>query len=418
MGRFSILLVGRYYYIYGGAERYQIELERLLSDTIADVIPFSTKSEKNIYTPYSRYFARTINFRNPGLPDPINYIYSFWAKGAISQLISQFKTDIAHLNVYHGQLTSSIISPLAQAGIPIVHTLHDYKQVCAAGTLYSQGRVCQSCNGSRFWMASLKRCRRGVAKSVLSSIEAYVSRLNGDIKKIDRFISPSQFLAQKVIELGIPREKVSVINNFLDCSGIQPSLQNDGYFLYFGRLDRTKGILTLAEAFKELPKLKLLIAGTGEEQDLLSQFISRHGIKNISLLGYKTSSELAALIQNSMCTILPSQWYENFPYAALESFAYSKPIIASKIGGIPEIVDDVINGLLFESGNVAELRRCVDWIHNHQQQAREMGMAGRKKVESSYSPTKHIEKLAELYRQVISEKGGGSSIGSEKKLSM
>ena len=399
---FTVLNAGQNYYIRGGSDKYQFVLSNLLHQHGHRVIPFATDSPKNESTPWSKYFAPEVNFTSPTVRDLLRFIYSKPAKIAIANLLEEADVDVAHLHIYYGQLTASILEPLKQAGVPIVQTLHEYKIVCPVYTLRSQGEICQACGGKDFWQATLKRCNRdSLTRSILSTVESYVSKTLGSVSKIDRFITVSHFQREKMIELGIPAEKLTTIHNFIDTSEIEPNSQPGEYLLYFGRLEDSKGVFTLVEAASTLKDVPLLIVGDGEARLELSKIIEQRNLQHIKLLGFKQKDELLSLIRNSICTIAPSEWYETFGLTLIESFAYGRPVIASRIGGMTEIVTDKVDGYLFSPGSVEELRSRMSWMATHRDKAVEMGIAGRLKVETQFNPQLHYQKLLSVYKKAI-----------------
>ena len=398
----AVLNAGQNYYIRGGSDKYQFDLTDLLSHRGHTVIPFAAENPKNWQTPHSIYFPKGVDFDNPSVKGLLQFIYSKPASRAIRRLLIDRKIDIAHLHIYYGQLTSSILKPLKQAGVPIVQTLHEYKIVCPVYTLLSNGKICQACSQGAFWNATIKRCnRQSFARSALSTVESYVSHSLGAVDQVDRFIAVSDFLRRKVVEMGLPEEKVTTVHNYVDASEIRPNQKPGHYFLYFGRLERLKGLYTLIEAIAPLTETKLLIVGDGEARSDLEQIIESKALQHIQLLGFKQKHELNDLIRNSICTLSPSEWYEPFGLTLVESFAHGRPVIASRIGGIEEILTDGVDGYLTHPGNVGQLREKLLWMSQNATLAAEMGMAGRKKVEEQFSAEAHYQKLMEVYRQVL-----------------
>lgn len=397
-----VLNVGQNYYIRGGSDQYQFALARLLKHHNHQVIPFASTDPKNRDTPWSKYFPEKVNFDSPTISDLIKFIYSRQAADSMRVLCNEQPIDLAHLHIYYGQLTSSILTPLKQAGIPIVQTLHEYKIVCPVYSLMSNNEPCQACNGSNFWQATVKRCNRGsLARSLLSTIESYTSRILGSVSKVDHFIAVSDFQRNKLIELGVPQAKITTVHNFIDLSYIPPSYEVGEYFLFFGRLERYKGIFTLIEAASALTDTPLLIVGDGTDRALVEQTITEQNLDHIKLLGFKEVHELEQLIKGSICTITPSEWYETFGLSLIESFAHGKPVIASCIGGMTEIVTDGVDGYLIEPGNMQELRSRMEWMSQNKEQALQMGMLGRKKVAQKFNSELHYQKLMKIYQQVL-----------------
>jgi glycosyltransferase involved in cell wall biosynthesis len=218
-------------------------------------------------------------------------------------------------------------------------------------------------------------------------------------KLIDLVITPSSFYRDKLIQYRFPKEKVVHLANFVDVDSFEPVFEPEPYFLFFGRLAEEKGVSTLVEAMQKVKSGTLLIAGSGPMENEIRQIIDSLGLTNIELVGFLNKLQLKSLIQKSMFTILPSEWYENGPMSLLESFAYGKPVIGSNIGGIPEHIDDKINGLLFEAKDSNELAEKINWMMDNRTKTIEMGRQARKKAETHYSKKLHIQKILEIYEK-------------------
>ena len=133
----------------------------------------------------------------------------------------------------------------------------------------------------------------------------------------------------------------------------------------------------------------------------VQRIIEQNGCQHIHLLGFKQGDELRELILNSICTVLPSEWYENCPMSVLESYAYGKPVIGADIGGIPELIVDDVDGFLVPSGEQEALRERLLWMSNHKSEAVEMGRIGRRKMETEFNADIHYEKIRNVYDQFL-----------------
>ena len=145
----------------------------------------------------------------------------------------------------------------------------------------------------------------------------------------------------------------------------------------------------------------LVLAGDGPEQEhlegLLGELRVKSGCGNVEFLGYVDRSRLHRVVGETMCVVMPSIWYENFPYAILEAFALGKPVVASNIGGMPEMVEDGETGLLFEPGSVRDLSRAIRYLLDNPRRAEEMGRKARQRVESEFDAETHYEQIIDLY---------------------
>jgi len=122
---------------------------------------------------------------------------------------------------------------------------------------------------------------------------------------------------------------------------------------------------------------------------------------DVEFLGYKSGQELNSLIANAAFVVVPSEWYENCSMVVLESMAFGKPVIGSRIGGIPEQIEDGRTGFLFEMGNVKELSEKMDILSSDKELRKNLGKAARKKVKAAYSLAKHCHELESIYKKLL-----------------
>ncbi|MEW5828708.1 MAG: glycosyltransferase family 4 protein [Chloroflexota bacterium] len=394
----KILSVSQNYHLTGGSDQVFFRTNAILSENGHTVIPFAAASPKNQPSEWSAYFPPAADFEHPGPADLARYLYSPAAARAIRRVIADHHPDIAHLHIYYGKLTGSILAPLKKAGIPIVQTLHEYKLVCPVYTLVSNGEICEACQGRHFYQALPRRCNRGsLARTALSVAESYVSRWAGSISKVDHFIAVSHFMRGKMIELGVPAEKITTVYNFVDISTVEPNPEPGGYLLYFGRIERIKGLLTLLEAAAPLTHLPLKIAGDGNARDEVQALIREKNLAHVEYLGFQSGTELYDLIHNSLAVIVPSEWYETFGLTIVEGFAHARPVIGSRIGAIPELIDEGRDGFLVPPGDVSALREKLLEVAENPEAAARMGQAGRQKVESLFTSQRYYQELMAVY---------------------
>lgn len=398
----TVLNISQNYYVRGGSDRYFFVMGELLEKHGHRVIPFASRQSQDDETTWSEYFPEGINFQSPSPIDLGRFIYSRRAAQAMDRLLLDHPVDIAHLQIYYGQLTASILGPLRQAGVPIVQTIHDFKLVCPVYSLMSKGKICEACQGKHFWKGIVNRCNRGsLARSVLSVAESYASRWLGAVDDVDRFISVSGFQRDKLVELGVPAEKITVVHNFIDVDPNEPEPVPGDYILYFGRIEQLKGIYTLLDAAKRAPDVKLVLVGEGDAFDEAGDIIREQRLNNVTLRGFARGEELKQLIRGSLATVLPSEGYDNCPMAVLESLGMGKAVIGSRIGGIPELVDDTQDGFLVTPSDGEDLAERMNWMWNHREEVHEMGLRGREKVINRFNSETHYERIADVYRSVV-----------------
>jgi glycosyltransferase involved in cell wall biosynthesis len=145
----------------------------------------------------------------------------------------------------------------------------------------------------------------------------------------------------------------------------------------------------------------LLIVGDGPLAGPLQQAVREYGLSNVRLTGFKRGAELANLIRRARFTIVPSEWYENCSLALIESYAWGKPVLGAKIGGIAEMIEEGKTGLLFEPGSCDDLAEKIDYLFAHGDVAARMGRNARAKAEQEYSPERHYTALISLYNEFV-----------------
>lgn len=359
-----VLQINNHHYIKGGADRVYFNTGQLLEKNGHQVINFSTANPLNKESIYKDYFVNVQDNRNADLSDRISnayeYIYNKEAYEKLSKLIEDTKPDIAHLHLYYGGLSGSILKALRKFNIPIVQTVHDYRLLCPANAfLDKDNQICEKCKNQSYYQCATGKCLDGnFLFSAILSVEAYNRKYRiHPLDYVDHFIFVSRFSQNKHIEYNQRyRAKSSHLYNFTSTLDLPNPLESRNHFLYFGRLSPEKGIITLLDvAIKN--NILLTIAGTGPLQEEVQSRIANH--KNIRFLGHQSGDDLTNLIQSSSFIIVPSEWYENNPMTIIEAYSLSKPVIGANIGGIPEIVIENKTGFLFQSRDSLELEIAI-----------------------------------------------------------
>jgi len=401
--KLKILNASHNYFVQGGSDQYFLALEDLLRDHGHEVVPFCASNPLNRATQYSRFFPDSPDFSNAGIGDIPRFIYSRQSASLLRNLLKEAKPDIAHLHIYYGKLTASILAPLKDAGVPVVQTVHEYKLICPVYTLTSNEELCGDCCVGNYWPALRKRCnRQSLPRSLVSMVESYASSWMGDSRHIDRFIAVSQFVKERLIGGGVPAEKIVVAHNFVDTDFWSPGGEAGNYVLFSGRIVSLKGVFTLLKAMARLPHIRAIIVGDGPDRQKVGQAIADHGLSNVELRQFSSRNDIRELVRGAICSIVPSEWYEPFGLVAIESMACGRPVIAAQIGGLAEIVRDDENGLRFQPGSVDELETAILKLHNNRQLATDLGAEGRRDVERRFSRETHYQKLDSIYSGISS----------------
>lgn len=404
----KVLFINNFNYLRGGSEKVFFEEKEMLLKNNHQTAVFSRTNEKNVKSEFEDYFPRAIDTERLGLSLQTlrtvkELIYSRSARNGLGEIVQRFAPDIAHAHNIYGRLSTSVLDELNERRIPTVLTLHDLKLLCPSYLMLSHGEVCEKCKGNRFHRAISEKCHKNsLMASAVYALETWINQIFKKYDSVKYLIAPSKFLRNKFIEYGWDPAKVVYLPNFIDASTVEPSIGTGDYLLYIGRLSREKGVQTLLKALQQVKKpIVLKIVGDGPERLELENIAARSQIA-VQFTGYLTGKELQLAIANAKAVIMPSEWYENAPLSLLEAFAYGKPVIGAAIGGIPEMIDDGVNGFLFTPGKIDELKEAIERILTMPDDALyDMGRSAREKVEREFTPERHYSGLSDIYARAL-----------------
>ena len=406
----KILQVNTRHFYGGGDSTYTFNLADVLRNKGHDVAFFAIQDDRNLPDPNSDLFVSHIDFKElnqeksifTGLQVAIRVVYSKEARKKFSKLLDRFQPDIVHLQNIHGHITPSIIFEAKKRNLPVVWTLHDYKMVCPNThfLIDATNEICEACGNGHYYQAVLKRCKKGsFLASAMAAIEAYAHRIMGLRNLPDYFLTPSAFLRNKLIERGFSPSKVKHIPLFLPDSMFNDAGHDKGYLLFIAKLDPLKGIYPLLDACKQVPDVRLKIAGRADH--IIAAKLPSLFPPNAEYVGMKQGDELRQFLLGARAVVLPSLWYENQPFSITEAFAAGKPVIASDLGGMTELVKHGERGLLVPPGDVKALARAMEWMNSHPSEAQEMGEKARGYALNEHSAQKHYERIVGVYERVI-----------------
>lgn len=362
----KVLLINKFLYPKGGSETYTFKLGEALEQNGHEVQYFGLDNPKNIVGNRVGAYVSDMDFNQgvrKNLSAPFRIIYSSEAKKKISKVLYDFEPDVVHMNNIQFHLTPSIILATERyrkkmgKKVKIVYTAHDYQLICPSHGLFDTDiRVCEKCLGGNYTHCLRTKCMKNSrAKSLLAMLDAYYWTCSKAYSYIDTIICPSRFLKGKLDQQSRFAEKTVALHNFIEPKQASDGVKGD-YVLEFGHLSRDKGTLTLLEVAKRMPNVRFLFAGYGAAEAEIAK------VPNAEYVGFKTGEELKALISHALCSVYPSEWYENCPFSVIESQMYGTPVIGSRMGGTPELIQEGKTGLIFEAGNPNDLEEKLHYL--------------------------------------------------------
>ena len=323
-------------------------------------------------------------------------IWSPTSAEAMHAAIRHFKPDVVHVHNTLAALSPSIYWAAAQCKVPVVQTLHNFRLACPQAMFLRQGRVCQDCLGRVPLPGVVHGCYRDSRAQTLAVAAMLVTHraLGTWANKVARYIVLSKFCRDIFVRAGIPERKICIKPNFARTPLAQVPVdktRQKGHFLFVGRLSEEKGVAVLAQAMRLAPGLQCVVVGDGPAKATLE------GIPGIAMTGWLDSAGVSLHMNCALALIVPSICLESFPLSPLEAFSYGVPVIASRIGSLPEIVEDGKTGMLCEPTDAADLRSKMQWILGHRDEVLSMGKAAHASYEARFSALHNYQQLIEIY---------------------
>lgn len=327
-------------------------------------------------------------------------IYSLSDRRFIRKLIRELGPDLIHVHGLHPSFSPWILVECQRACVPVVMTCHDYRLTCPTGFHLRNGMICERCAGGAEYWCVLKNCRGKMFESSAYALLSMVSRkLRLYADNVSVFIAYSEFVRQHLIAANFAEERIAFLPNMVSISVPDSfSIPSNGeYVAYVGRISPEKGIDSLLAAASQLPELSVQLAGEGEAMGDLVKKAPR----NVKFLGRLDRKGLIGFYRSARFLVVPSIWFELFGLVAIEAMFHGLPVIAAKIGGLAELVEDGVTGFLFQPGNSEELAFKMKLLWENPQLCQQMGRAGREKTIREYGEDLYYKGLMGVYEKAI-----------------
>jgi glycosyltransferase involved in cell wall biosynthesis len=325
-------------------------------------------------------------------------IYSFRARSSIKNILSNRKYDVVQIQNLYPFISPSILFVCKDLNVPVVMRCPNYRLFCPNGLHLSHGELCERCLCGKEWHCVLRNCENHYLTSAGYAMRNVVARKTGMISKnVNRYIVLSEFQKKRFIDGGIDSEKISILPNVIRNLNQKKAHTHCANISYIGRLSTEKGIELLVETARRMPEQKFAVAGRIREKSSLLNGLP----ENVKYFGFLNGAELDRFYRETCVLIFPSICFEGYPNTLVRAMSYGIPVIASRIGAIPEIVEDGVDGFLFEPGNVEDMVEKMRTILEDPVRAQKMGKAGAKKVAKENSESVYYERLMKIYNRAI-----------------
>ncbi len=404
----KILYCNKYDYPFSGTEAYLFDLIHRLDERGYETALFSMEHGSPSAFMGRSYLVPNVNFKDAsaGFLKKVRLaahaLYSRSVRRAMCHCITDFAPDLAHIRGIYHHLSPSILWELKSRGIPVLYHLNDFKILCPTYNMVADGKACDACRGGAFYHVVTKGCYAGSRASAgVLAVEGYLHKwLDTYQKCVDLFLAPSEFVRRELIDHGLPADRIAVLPHFQDLPAENQLSNDEGYLLYFGRLSPEKGVDDLLHALVRQPHIPVIIAGEGPERTRLEALSRKLNLSRVLFPGHVDGEKLKTLVAGCSFSLFPSHAYETLGKSILESYAYSRPVIASDLGSRRELVEHGVTGLLYSPGDRDQLAHSIGFLFDRPDLTEKMGTNGRARVRAKHDPEEHLQKLLEVYSRL------------------
>jgi glycosyltransferase involved in cell wall biosynthesis len=383
----KVLLAHNRYRLLGGEDRHVALLRQALAEAGVETRLLEPRSDELTSSRARRWRAAALLAYRPG-------------GGGIGPVLEEWRPDVVHFHNIWPMLTPAALRLAKRAGAAVVLTLHNTRFACPGGTCTIETHPAadglwdnRELAGSSLACAVRHNPRAALGESIAYGFAQDVQRRLRMLQRwVDAFIAPSEYVARMLELTGVPIDRVTVIRNGVAVPD-SPLPAGSSFALYAGRLSAEKGIATLIDAARAAPEVPIAAAGTGPLVDRVEGSPVRH-------LGQLAREDLDRAMEEAAFTILPSECHENQPYGVLESMAAARGVIATEVGGLPEIVRDGETGLIVPPASPISLAEAMRRLWDDPELRGELGANGFADARNRFRLDIQIERTLELYRRV------------------
>lgn len=400
-----ILQINKFFSVQGGADTVFFETIKGLRARGHTVAEFSMRRPGNMPSDYEKYFASPVSLRAGTLAERSRAARRIFSSSEVAskltQLVKDVRPDVAHIHNSYRELSASVFLTLKKLGVPIVHTVHDMFPMCPNHS-FILGETLAEARLNRPYKCLANKCiNDSWAQSLVGALEAYYYRARGIWKSVDRFIAPSEFMRNKLIEYGFPAEKIrKIMYPSSSAPAIPPPLGNK--IVYLSRLHVERGIRVFMRAVKDLRQYQVVVAGGGPEELWVDRFIKDNNLTHVERRGWVSGALKEAALSEARVAVAPAIFYDLCSLTVLEALARGRLVVASNRGGNPELVINGKTGWLARPEDPADLARAIlEAMEAPQRVVEYLAASGRDLVAKNHDLGQYLAKVEAVYKEVI-----------------
>jgi glycosyltransferase involved in cell wall biosynthesis len=338
-------------------------------------------------------------------------VWSFASQKRMAELIRQHRPEVVHFHNTFLRISPAVYYTCQKAGVPVVKTLHKFRNLSPAASFLRDGKVCEDCLGSTgLWPSVQHGCWRGSRSqtAVVATMLTTHRWLKTWQNQVNLFVVLTEFAREKLVANGLPQEKVVVKPNFVTSSPVQLVSKPPAsapFALFVGRLSPEKGPDLLVKAWENLSQIPLKVVGDGPMRQELEQAARQFSHDQIEFCGTSSHEDVLALMQQARFLVISSNCYEGLPMAIIEAFSRQLPVIAPRLGSMNGIVRHDENGLHFKAHDAADLAHWVKWAWEHPDEMDTLAVNAYREYQEKYSASSNYQQLMEIYQRAITSVG-------------
>jgi len=333
-------------------------------------------------------------------------IYNPASRRRLSAELATLRPDVVHAHNLYPWISPSALIAAKRAGVPVVMTVHHYGLTCPVLTHFREGRPCTDClTGSEFSCVR-HNCRNSIVESSLYALRTAVARrMRWFMDHVAVFIALSEFSKRQLVSAGFAADRIMVRPNMLNpltSAGTNTPVAGGGYVAYIGRITVEKGVDLLCDAANRA-NLPLRVAGDTSGWPGLTAKYDR----GVEFDGILHGEALISFYRNARFVVVPSRWWEVCPLVVLEAMHLGVPVLAARIGGLPEMVEDGVSGLLFEPDNCRDLADKMQRLWNDAPLRSRLIAAAQHRIRQKYDAAPYFSDLMSIYSRARENSAGG-----------